>query len=221
MRYLSLLALLFVTSACHAGLVYNNALPSTPGSVTIDPNNARGQTFTNGNSAAQMVSVTVYLRNTGSAAGTIKIDIKDLTGTPGSGAIPTSGTGSVVATSATINASAISTTDATAYTFNTFTGSNLAASTSYGFTVNMSGITSGSLTLYYGSPIIGQNSYHYNGSTFTPDNTDDLAGQVDVTAVPEPGTLILTGFALASGGICAWCKRRRKNQVVFDPKEQL
>ena len=164
-----------------------------------------------------MVSVTVYLKNTGSAAGTIKIDIKNITGTPGSGAVPDTGSGSVDATSATINASTISTTDATAYTFNTFTGTNLtlAASTSYGFTVNMSGITSGSLTLYYGSPIIGQNSYHYNGSTFTADNTDDLAGQVDVTAVPEPGTLILSGFALAAGAACVWMKRRRKSGSAF------
>ena len=215
MRYFSLLAFLFVTSACHADLVYNNALSS--GTATISNNNSRGQTFTTGSSAAQMVSVTVYLKNTGGAEGTVKIDIKNITGTPGTNAVPVSGSGSVDATSATINAGDISNTSVTAYTFNNFTGSNvtLAADTSYGFTVNMSGITKGSLTLYYGSPITEQNSYSVSNSTFTADIGMDLAGQVDVTAVPEPGTFVLSGFALAAGAICVWIKRRRHGEAGF------
>jgi hypothetical protein len=33
---------------------------------------------------------------------------------------------------------------------------------------------------------------------------------MDVTAVPEPGTMILTGLALGAGAIGVWIKCRRK-----------
>lgn len=42
----------------------------------------------------------------------------------------------------------------------------------------------------------------YDGSTFQ--------FQFETTAVPEPGTLILTGSALAAGAVGAYFKRRRK-----------
>ena len=37
-----------------------------------------------------------------------------------------------------------------------------------------------------------------------------IAFSMDVTAVPEPGTMILTGAALAAGAVGAYFKRRRK-----------
>lgn len=215
MRLICLTMSFFFAGVCHAGIVYSNSYNSSS-TVTVLKGDSRGQTFTNGSSAAQMVSVTIYLKNTGAAAGNILIGIRSITGTPGSDAVGVPTTGGLLASSDTINASTISTTSITALTFG-FTSSNttLAANTSYSFVINVSGLTAGSLTAYYGSQLAGQNSFRTNTNPYTADNTNDLAGQVDVTAVPEPGTLILSGFALAVGAACVWMKRRRKSGSAF------
>jgi hypothetical protein len=56
-----------------------------------------------------------------------------------------------------------------------------------------------------------QNIYNSNASPFEYiGGTDQPFFSMDVTAVPEPGTMILTGTALAAGAVGAYFKRRRK-----------
>ena len=105
------------------------------------------------------------------------------------------------------------------YTFD-FTNSlgdrNLSAGARYAFFTDFSDVTDvGALHFYV-------NSSSYPGQNYIIDNIG-LANQsvvgtveVEVAAVPEPGTLILTGSVLAVGGIGAYIKRRRKNRAQVE-----
>jgi hypothetical protein len=52
------------------------------------------------------------------------------------------------------------------------------------------------------------NNYNANGSS-----SIDMSGQIDVTAVPEPGTMILFGVTMAIGGAAAVIRKRRKRNA--------
>ncbi|MFM8932015.1 MAG: PEP-CTERM sorting domain-containing protein [Gemmataceae bacterium] len=198
-----LLSSLAVGRFAQADVVFSNAVNSSS-SVAVLVNNSRGQTFTNTGPTAAIQSVTVYLKNSSGATGNIGIGIRTITGTPGVDAVYVATAQGLVASSATISAATISNT-VTAVTFSTFSGSNttLTTGTSYAFVLNVANL-SGSLDMYYGSPISGQNSIATANNS--ADTSNDLAGQV--VTVPEPGTLTLGGMAAAFGGL--FYRRKKK-----------
>lgn len=200
---IALLSSLAVGRFAQADVVFSNAVNSSS-SVAVLVNNSRGQTFTNTGPTAAIQSVTVYLKNSSGATGNIGIGIRTITGTPGIDAVYVATAQGLLASSATISAATISNT-VTAVTFSTFSGSNttLTAGTSYAFVLNVANL-SGSLDMYYGSPISGQNSIATANNS--ADTSNDLAGQV--VTVPEPGTLTLGGMAAAFGGL--FYRRKKK-----------
>jgi hypothetical protein len=191
---------LFVGMAAQADVVYTNAANSSSFVSISNLLGSRAQTFTNTGPTANIQSVTVYLKNSGSGIGNLFVVIRNITGTPGSSATLS---GTAIATSNTVSMTG-NYASLSAVTFNFSTpGTALNANTSYAFAVNATGITSGSVDLYYGSPISGQNSIMTVPNS--ADTTNDLAGQVET--VPEPSTLALGGIAAALGGLlCLWKK---------------
>ena len=103
------------------------------------------------------------------------------------------------------------------YTFD-FTNSlgdrNLSANARYAFFTDFSDVTNvGALHFYV-------NNSSYSDQNYISDNlgfpNQSVVGTVEVAAVPEPGTLILTGSVLAVGAIGAYIKRRRKNRAQLE-----
>ena len=91
-------------------------------------------------------------------------------------------------------------------------GQNLAALTTY--TIYIKDLNTGIYGTTDGNIASGDAPLNFNGST-TSDHISDSKTYynnfaLEVTAVPEPGTMILTGATLAAGAVGAWWKRRRK-----------
>ena len=168
-----------------------------------------GNTFRTGSQASTLKTISLYLSKNGAISGNLLLKIYATTGTLenyvpigaalGSSSIDVSliGAGSDVV-------------------FN-YSGVNLAASTRYAFQADFNsvdfGSAAGSITFYTDSDGYGSENYFR-----TPDNTTGLEAvlgvvTVDVASVPEPGTLILTGTAMAAGAIGAYIKRLRKTKA--------
>lgn len=192
---------LFAGMTAQADVVYTNAVDSSSFVSISNSTSSRGQTFTNTGPTAKIQSVTVYLRNSSGATGTLKALIRNITGTPGSSAV-VSGTAIATSDSVTVTGNF---TSLSAVTFSfTTQGNDLTANTSYAFAINAVSLT-GTIDLYYGSQLSDQNSIVLSTSPPSADPTNDLAGQV--VTVPEPGTLALGGIAAALGGLlCLWKK---------------
>ena len=95
----------------------------------------------------------------------------------------------------------------------------LAASTAYKITLDIkfAGAVSGGLGLNsapYGTQTGTefQNLYNSGNSPIQYESGPNFSFNMDVSSVPEPGTLILTGSALVAGAVGAYLKRRRKTQ---------
>ena len=109
------------------------------------------------------------------------------------------------------------------YTFD-FTNSlgdrNLSAGARYAFFTDFSDVTDvGALHFYVNnSSYSDQNNINQNyiNTSNTGVSGQSVVGTVEVSAVPEPGTLILTGSVLAVGAIGAYIKRRRKNRAQVE-----
>jgi hypothetical protein len=92
-------------------------------------------------------------------------------------------------------------------------GQNLSALTTY--TIYIKDLNAGIYgTTDLASTTSGVAPLNFNGVT-TSDHISDSKTYynnfaLEVTAVPEPGTMILTGATLAAGAVGAWWKRRRK-----------
>ena len=91
-------------------------------------------------------------------------------------------------------------------------GQNLSALTTY--TIYIKDLNQGIYGTTDGLIESGSSPLNFNGTT-TSDHTSDGKTYYNnfaltATAVPEPGTLILTGATLAAGAVGAWWKRRRK-----------
>ena len=177
--------------------------------MSLNATNRFGNTFTTGSSSSTLKSISLYLSRV-SATGNANLNIYATTETSSTPVLITSSLAL-----ATINSSSITDSPAGAlYQFN-FTGSNaisLAATTRYAFALTTtSGNLSGRTT---DTPIPGEYGVWLDGT-----NTWDFfsaSGQVEVetTAVPEPGTLILTGSALLAGAIGVYFTRRHKDQAL-------
>ena len=220
------LALIFLCPSIRADIVvYSNTVSDTNyinGGVNF------GNTFSNTASASNIKSVSLYFANNGVldegiakfATGTMNLGIYATT--LNSGLYVKNGAALVTAS---LNMSIAPDSGSPAfYTFD-FTGSpildrNLSADARYAFFTDFSGVVDpGALHFYVNnSSYSDQNNINQNyiNTSNTGVSGQSVVGTVEVAAVPEPGTLILTGSVLAVGGIGAYIKRRRKNRAQLE-----
>jgi hypothetical protein len=102
-----------------------------------------------------------------------------------------------------------------------FSGSNavnLASNTKYAFAFNISSpdiiSPSNTVSATVGAGVTGQHYFETWGSGYYPSSGYGMLGTVkvdEVTAVPEPGPLVLFSLALAVGGVVVYLKRRKPN----------
>lgn len=226
------LVLIFLCPSIRADIVYSNTVSD---GVYINGGVNFGNTFSNTASASNIKSVSLYFINNGVqndvgftfwATGTMKLGIYATTFNSDSGLYDLSGPALVTSE---LNMSSLNmvrdpdTGDLTNstipafYTFD-FTNSlgdrNLSANARYAFFTDFSDVLDvGALHFYV-------NNSSYFGQNYISDNIgfpdQSVVGTVEVAAVPEPGTLILTGSVLAVGGIGAYIKRRRKNRAQVE-----
>jgi len=198
----------FVISFCsvRADIVYQ--VNSSDADYNVNTNSYYfGNTFSTGSQASTLKTISLYLSKSGTFSGALYLKIYATTGTS-ENYVPS---GAALGSSA-IEVSAISALGSNVV-FN-YSGVNLAADTRYAFQADFNSVNFGSpdgLITYY-TNVDGYESENYFR---TPNYTTGLEAvrgvvTVDVASVPEPGTLILTGTALAAGAIGAYIKRRRK-----------
>ncbi|MEI6325124.1 MAG: PEP-CTERM sorting domain-containing protein [Gemmataceae bacterium] len=225
------LVLIFLCPSIRADIVYSNTVSPVPDDSSILYGGGNfGNTFSNTASASTITSVSLYFINNGVndfesgityfATGTMNLGIYATTLNSVSGLYDLSGTALVTA-SLNMEIAPISGGDSglpAFYTFD-FTGSpildrNLSAGARYAFFTDFSGVLDpGALHFYVNNSSYPGQNYIYDNIGFSGQS---VVGTVEVAAVPEPGTLILTGSAMAAGAIGAYIKRRRKNRAQVE-----
>lgn len=215
-QQLSCLAFLAITLLCpslRAGIVYNVA-QTTSNLNPIPVASGSGNSFFTSSSNTKLTNISLYFSKSAfNVTGYITVDIYRTTGSGGSYVT----TGSILARR-TYDASLISSTNITTsplVKFN-FASSNLilTANTHYAFIASFSpsGPVSGNI---YSSAVSNPYSNVDNLIYYTsPNNYYAMSGTVETTAVPEPGTLILTGSALLAGAIGVYFTRRHRDQAL-------
>ena len=224
LSFIVLTTVLLLCPSIQADIVYEVLPAEIPASQSYSLATANlGNTFSNSSSPSLINSVSLYLYNNGVlddagttyyATGTLSLGIYATTKNNTTGLYDISGD---VFVSASINLSTVPDAGlANLYTFD-FTGAKIAdralsAGTRYAFYTDFSG-ASDIGALYFGT----------NNTAFPDQNIifggigspgQSMVGTVDVTAVPEPGTLILTGSALLAGAIGVYFTRRHKDQAL-------
>ena len=201
--------ILFVISFCsvRADIVYE--VYSHDSDYNVNANAYYfGNTFSTGSQASTLKTISLYLSKSGTISGNLLLKIYATTGTS-ENYVPS---GATALGSSSIDVSAISELGSNVV-FN-YSGVNLAADTRYAFQADFNSVNfgppAGSISYYTDSDGYGDQNYFRTPDYFT--GTEAVRGvvTVDVASVPEPGTLILTGTALAAGAIGAYIKRRRK-----------
>jgi hypothetical protein len=166
-----------------------------------------GNTFSNINQATTLKLITLYMANDSSgASGTLRLNIYEAT----TGTGPYTYTGGILGF-AELNLATVGGTDF--YSFGFSRGPSLEANKRYAFMTDISHVNDANYMRFYN-----------NGGTFEGQNLiEGSIGQdrsilgevfVETTAVPEPGTLILTGSALLAGAIGVYFTRRHKDQAL-------
>ncbi len=188
-----------------------------------------GQSFQNIAQDSTVSSIVFKLKKTGTTAftGTLSIKIYAATGTPINYLPNTAGT--LFATSGTVAGSSILG-DAGNITFSGFTtNSNLVAGSNYVAVLDLTALgglsISNALQIGGTTPIPAGTYSNFNrvqstGSGFSADTTQQMYGTINVTAVPEPGTLLLGSIAAACGG-GAWWRRKRHQASKATAKESV
>jgi hypothetical protein len=172
----------------------------------------QGNTFQNSLGVlARVTSITVYLMRTSNATGNIQVSLFNTTGSAGNYA--KGGTSYGVSTNS-LDASTIAST-LTAYTFNFDPATTTAMAINGVFCFEISGVTTDSnnpVQTRFGSAGTGTTNMNriFNGGA---SSGNLIAGVVNASAVPEPGTLLLGGIAAACGGGGVWWKRRKRKAV--------
>jgi len=193
------LAAMFSCPSLRADIIYNVA--NGGASTNASPTMKIGNTFSTDLTNTALKSISLYL-STRDASGLINLNIYATQYNSFYGYSPT---GSSLAL-ATYSAASI-TRDVGLYTFN-FSGPNaitLNAGTHYAFAVTPD---SGNLSVWIktSNPYPNENFF----SNTDPNRGQAVSGIVEVTAVPEPGTLIIFGVTMAIGGAAAVIRNRRK-----------
>jgi len=218
-------SMFFLSPSLRADIVYSNLT----GTNALSLGDNTGNTFTTGSSASTIKSISLYLFQTSeyydewgytrTASGLMRIDLYRAT----NNAPPTLNTWDVSTTGILQSSDRINVDRISIYggmvTFNFSDGIALDANTRYSFhtgfqgasnydlvyAYSKNGTTSGGSTIGTQNLIIGSNAYNQS-----------IYGTVEVetTAVPEPGTLILTGSALLAGAIGVYFTRRHKDQAL-------
>lgn len=217
MRYILLAFLLGICPQVRSEIVYGQVGIFAGGNNgEIRSNYTWGQSFTNANYVSRINSIALYL-NRNSASGTLSLSIYAAQSYTDSG----NRTGYIstepaLSTSNSIDVSTIESSGLGLTIFTGFSSYDLTAGNRYVYQINSSNVT-GAVMINAGVPTnslnAGQNRYLSTNGGSSYDITGDyntLTGYVDVTAVPEPTTFILSGGALAAGAIGAYFKRRRK-----------
>jgi hypothetical protein len=226
-------SMLFLSPSLRADIVYSNLTGGNQFSLGSNT----GNTFTTGSSASTLKSISLYLSQetrsfsfpwdppwmppmTIQASGLMRIDLYRASNTPnGSGVYNWDPSYGHLADSATVDISTISFSGGmVTFDFSGRSGITLDANTRYSF---MTGFDASNYDLVYA---YGKNGTTSGGSTIGTQNliidgigqTQSIYGTVEVetTAVPEPGTLILTGSALLAGAIGVYFTRRHKDQAL-------
>jgi len=106
----------------------------------------------------------------------------------------------------------------TTFSFSGSNAVNLAANTKYAFAFNISSpdiiSPSNTVSATVGAGVAGQNYFETLESGYETSSGYGMLGTVkvdEVTAVPEPGPLVLFSLALAVGGVVVYLKRRKPN----------
>lgn len=179
-----------------------------------------GQSFQNIGQSAYVDSVSFRVKRTTTTAftaGTLQVGIYAASGSTTSYAP----TGSAIVTSTnTVNASSI-TNSFSILTFSGFgTSQPLDASTTYIALLSWNGVTFGSsnLAVEFFTPIPSGTYATYNlAHNGVANTTQQMYGTINVTAVPEPSTLLLGGIAATCA--CGGCWRRRRSHSHMQPAE--
>ena len=197
--------ILLVAPSLRADVVYDVGTSST--STFQYMGQAVGNSFYTTLSNTKLQTVSLYLYRTANF-GNITVSIFNTSGT-GSNRVTT---GSSLA-SVTYNASVITSNSSTSPTFFgfDFTGSNLllTANTHYAFmtTTTNYGLYGFKTTT---NPFDGVDNMIVGNTPYS----NAISGKIEVVAVPEPGTLILTGSALLAGAIGVYFTRRHRDQAL-------
>ena len=188
-----------------------------------------GQSFQNIGQDSTVSSIVFKLRKTGSTAFTGSLSVKIYTATGSATNYLPDTAGTLFATSGTVAGSSILGT-AENITFSGFsTNSNLVAGSFYVAVLDLTslvGISSSEALEIGGSSPIPSGTYsNFNrvqniGSGFTVNSNQQMYGTINVTAVPEPGTLLLGSIAAACGG-GAWWRRKRHQASKATAKKSV
>ena len=234
------LALTLAPSLTKAEVVYSVTSAGTGASLAVDLFNTNsgaatgtgtygstiGQSFQNIGQSAFVDSVTFRLATsttTAFTAGTLRVGIYAVTG---SSALNYAPTGPALMSSSTVYNASTLTNDLTNYAFSGFgTSSSLSASTNYMALLTWSGIDFGTsnleVALFLGAIPPSSTYENYNlASNGSANSTQQMYGTINVTAVPEPGTLLLGSIAAACGG-GAWWRRKRHQAIKATAKESV
>jgi hypothetical protein len=179
-----------------------------------------GNSFQNTNSASTLKTVSLYLANQGTmdlitenivyASGTLKLDVFAAAGGNGNW-LPTGPSLGTATADKSFNGSQ-QLRDTYSFDFSSL-NLNLASGGNYAFKANFVSLTNAkALAVYVESGSwYGQNAF--NGSSLVGESLNAVV-TVETTAVPEPGTLILTGSALLAGAIGVYFTRRHRDQAL-------
>ena len=233
------LALTLAPSLTKAEVVYSVTSAGTGASLAVDLFNTNsgaatgtgtygstiGQSFQNIGQSAFVDSVTFRLATsttTAFTAGTLRVGIYAVTG---SSALNYAPTGPALMSSSTVYNASTLTNDLTNYAFSGFgTSSSLDASINYMALLTWSGIDFGTSSLgveiFNGIP----NPSTYQNYNLAKDGVrvtnQQIWGTINVSAVPEPGTLLLGSIAAACGG-GAWWRRKRHQASKATAQESV
>jgi hypothetical protein len=226
LSFMVLTTVLLLCPSIQADIVYEVLPAENPASQSYSLATTNlGNTFSNSSSPSLINSVSLYLSNNGVnddsgkaywATGTLSLGIYATTKNSTTGLYDISGD---VLVSASINLLTVPDSEPfNLYTFD-FTGATIAdrtlsAGTRYAF-----------YTDFRRASDIGALYFGTNNTAFPDQNIifggigspgQSMVGTVEVetTAVPEPGTLILTGSALLAGAIGVYFTRRHRDQAL-------
>ena len=212
-------SMLFFAPSLRADIVTVYNLTSLSGQYTGYSGNW-GNSFKNAPSASTLKTISLYIGNNGYdfvsdkfvyASGTLKLDIFAAIGGNGNW----TPTGTSLGTATANNSFNGGYQSQATYTFDfSSLNINLASGGNYAFQANFTGLTNANaLNVYSESGSWnGQNSFVANGATGRSLNA--VVTVDETTAVPEPGTLILTGSALLAGAIGVYFTRRHRDQAL-------